>query len=419
MKQNNFLGIIGGFFGALIGAIPFLLVYVFAGISLSVLTLPIAYLAYKGYTLLKGRVSDKTWLLIGIMSIFSITLITFLGIPLLLNIKNNTSILNLISFYQNQTLVRSLVGDYTLSLLFTILGTNFVISKLKEVNLLYNKEFDLNSNEVSKVINVFKNHEATSLKKAVSIKEIEAELQVLDSKNIITELKKEHILLGKNKLYLDTKKLETEEFETKILRKQSRRNIIIETITIIALVVAYFIISYGGTFKINKEDNTYKNYQFMSLASYNLPNYLFPYEEDFDEEYFDANKYYSVIYTPITTYRKEPVIRTIYVDYIPDYYYGDLEEYKKEVMKSNSDTYEISDVKLLDGYKYEVIEIKAKGDEDKIYYDYYVFNSKDSLFFEFIAYSNDNLENFSKETLKVIKSVEFQDNTKEEEKSKA
>ena len=126
MKQNNFLGIIGGFFGALIGAIPFLLVYVFAGISLSVLTLPIAYLAYKSYTLLKGRVSDKTWLLIGIMSIFSITLITFLGIPLLLNIKNNTSILNLISFYQNQTLVRSLVGDYTLSLLFTILGTLFI-----------------------------------------------------------------------------------------------------------------------------------------------------------------------------------------------------------------------------------------------------------------------------------------------------
>ncbi len=411
MKKNTFLGIIGSIIGALIGVIPWVLMYVYGGWILSVLALPIAFLSYKGYTLLKGEVTDKTWILIVIMSILSISLATFIGVPLLLNLKNGSgiSLNNLFSLYQSEIFLKSLIGDYILSLVFTILGISGLVGNIKNNNKYATENsFDIDSSDVKKVINAFMNHDATSSKKAIALKEIASEVDILNKDFIIKELKNRNILLGKNKMYIDKEALENKEFEENKLKKQSQRNIKIIAFIVLGLLIVYFVlISLGGK-SSNNSNNDYDDYNFMNYATYKLPNYLVAYEEDFDEEYFNQYGYYSVIYTPISSYRKEPIFRTIYVDYIPDYYYDNFDEYKKEITDSSSEDYKVSEVNLIkDTYDYEVIEIKALGEENKIYYDYYLFNEGNSLFFEFITYEDKDVEKFSTEIKKVIKSVKF------------
>ena len=51
-KNNNLLGILGAVLGAFIGAIPWILVYVYGNLMFSFLAFVIALTAFKGYTLL-------------------------------------------------------------------------------------------------------------------------------------------------------------------------------------------------------------------------------------------------------------------------------------------------------------------------------------------------------------------------------
>ena len=134
-KQNNnyILGIIGALLGALIASIPWVLVYVYGNMILSLLAIIIALGAVKGYKLLKGKLDKKTPIIIIVISLLAVTLSTLVIIPALLLIKDGfeLSISNMNLLYDSSEFMSALLKDYVISLIFTALGISGVIAKVK------------------------------------------------------------------------------------------------------------------------------------------------------------------------------------------------------------------------------------------------------------------------------------------------
>ena len=109
-KNNNLLGILGAVLGAFIGAIPWILVYVYGNLMFSFLAFVIALTAFKGYTLLKGKVTKKTPAIIGVISVLTVIISTLIIIPCLLLAKKGftVNIKSLISLYNSSTFVKGL-----------------------------------------------------------------------------------------------------------------------------------------------------------------------------------------------------------------------------------------------------------------------------------------------------------------------
>lgn len=136
-KNNNLLGILGAILGAFIGAIPWILVYVYGNLMFSFLAFVIALTAFKGYTLLKGKVTKKTPVIIGVISVLTVIISTLIIIPCLLLAKKGftVNIKSLIALYNSSTFVFAIIRDLVIAIIFTILGMSGVINQIKAKGL--------------------------------------------------------------------------------------------------------------------------------------------------------------------------------------------------------------------------------------------------------------------------------------------
>jgi len=133
-EKNYVLGIIGALIGGLIASLPWIICYVYLEMLLSLLALPIAWGALKGYQLFKGKEDEKLPIIISIISIVVISVVTLVIIPLLLLAQEGLTV----SFEMFQLLYEfndfksAIIKDYIFSLLFTILGISGIIKQLKQ-----------------------------------------------------------------------------------------------------------------------------------------------------------------------------------------------------------------------------------------------------------------------------------------------
>lgn len=134
MKKNYITGILGGILGGLIASIPWILMYVYGNMILSLLAIIIAIGVLKGYQLCKGKVDHKLPVFIVVISILSITIATLFIIPLCLIAKEGVQVdLNTLKrLYDNQEFVSALTRDYVVSLLFTFMGISGVVASVKK-----------------------------------------------------------------------------------------------------------------------------------------------------------------------------------------------------------------------------------------------------------------------------------------------
>ena len=134
MKKSYFIGTIGALIGAILFSLPWILIYVYGSILLSVLAAIVGIGSFKFYKLFGGKVTKKTWLIIAISSIIAISLATFVIIPFWLLAKEghgfSTFYFNYL--YTNGEFVSAIIGDYIISLVFTILGISGVVTKVKK-----------------------------------------------------------------------------------------------------------------------------------------------------------------------------------------------------------------------------------------------------------------------------------------------
>ena len=58
VKNNYFIGIIGALIGAFIGAIPWILMYVFANMMYAILAILIVICSFYGYKITKAKIAN-------------------------------------------------------------------------------------------------------------------------------------------------------------------------------------------------------------------------------------------------------------------------------------------------------------------------------------------------------------------------
>lgn len=150
MEKKYINGIIGGFIGGLIATIPWILMYVYGNMILSLLAIIIAMGVLKGYQIAKGKIDNKLPIIVTTLSILSVTLATFIIIPIFLMIKEdiNINMDNFLYIYDNSSFVSAIIRDYVVSLLFTFLGISGVIANIKkQINQGVTEDIKINLNE--------------------------------------------------------------------------------------------------------------------------------------------------------------------------------------------------------------------------------------------------------------------------------
>lgn len=192
MEENNNKigkGILYAFIGALVGTIPWILVYIFGNLIVAILSILIALGSYKGYKMSKAPVDKKLPFIVAITSVLSITLATFIIIPLALLAEEgfDVSIDNLIIIYNTEELVGALIGDYVISLLFTAFGISGIVSNLhkqiKNGATAENIEFNVSNqvavvqpDELEATKNVFAKYDALNKYNTITKEEIISDL---------------------------------------------------------------------------------------------------------------------------------------------------------------------------------------------------------------------------------------------------
>jgi len=137
MEEKNksyLLGIIGGLIGGFIATIPWIMMYVYGEMILSLLAIIIALGVLKGYQLFRGKIDKKLPIIIVVISVISVTVATLLIIPCLLLIKDGeaASIENLKILYEYDEFVGAIIKDYAISVVFTFLGISGVVANVKK-----------------------------------------------------------------------------------------------------------------------------------------------------------------------------------------------------------------------------------------------------------------------------------------------
>ncbi len=388
MEENNkktsyITGILGAILGGAIASIPWVLMYVYGNMILSLLAVIIGAGAFYGYKLCKGKMDTKLPIIIMIISIVIVTIITFAVIPLLL-LKHNgyyVSMENLKALYQNSEWNSAIIRDYVISVVFTLLGASAVTSSIKK-QLLANSEnitLDLsNQDEQQKLKNdaievikpIFEKYNAVDKENTMTKEEVLAETEGPSGKIYFSFLKNSGIIKKvKGKYYYS---VEDED------KKQKRKVNVWFIITTIILV----ILAFGIVFQDNSTNNS--NQTENTDLSFQAPQGWVAYQ-GYSEE--TGWTFYKSISAPTVKENNEEATNTIDYSQYPamlnvvyskndeatsiDELKTDLETYIKE--KLQPEEYSVEKVKTSNGYDAVKIKLKYNQDPEEVSCYYYIY----------------------------------------------
>ena len=277
VKNNYFIGIIGALIGAFIGAIPWILMYVFANMMYAILAILIVICSFYGYKITKAKIDKKLPIILSITSFVSITITMFVIIPICMMIQNGVevSIGTLQFIYSYDQFLTAIVGDYIISLLFCIAIISGIIINLnkqikngvesKDIKIIsqdsgngtYSKEeIEIVKNAFEKNDCMNKNH---TISKELILEELERNFDNEKATKIFDYLKIQQIIKKKSgKYYFSEKAQKSALYRYGIT---SLRTFVI--VIIIAIVLAGIIIfteeknnSNTNNLVANNENNT-------------------------------------------------------------------------------------------------------------------------------------------------------------------
>lgn len=291
MKKNNALGILGALIGAILFSIPWIITYIYLNYILSLLAMVIAFGSFYFYKLFGGEITKKTSIVVTISSLLSITLATFVFIPLCLMLKENIAINaeNISLVYQNSEFIGALVSDYLVSLLFTALGIGGIIRSINQqaYQVKGSEIKDLTSDDVQ---SIYEEYGALSKDKAVPNSLILGRVPYKE----LRRLEKEGIIVPKGtKSYFDIEAITNKE-----KGKENRKKDIRNSVVIILIIILLSAILTGIVIALdNSEDNINVNdkienmtitYQDLSLT---IPNTFVKDKENEGSAVYSNNNY--------------------------------------------------------------------------------------------------------------------------------
>ena len=247
-KVNYGKGILGGLLFGVIAAIPWILIYVFAGLFIVYLGALIGLGVIYGYKSFVNKIDNKMPIIVIIIIVFIVSINAMVVIPGLLLIQNGIpfSIDNLFILYSLEGILPELLRDLLISLLFAGLGAfpyiNSVRLQLKDKNHGDDVQPLFNSNAlmleyVNAIKEYFVKESATDKDHAIAIKDSaninEAALKTLKLSKAVVEVN--------GLYYYDLEKGAKVEETYKRLATRSN-NIFTKKYFIIILIILVFLI---------------------------------------------------------------------------------------------------------------------------------------------------------------------------------
>lgn len=405
--MKKVFSILGSIIGAILFSIPWIFSYVYLNYMVVVLASLIGFGALWFYKLFKGEVNKNTVYVIITASFIAITLSTFVIIPLMLMAKENIiiSFANFKNIYSLDNFLSSLIGDYIISLLFTILGISGIIRSIKNKD---NKD-NINNKEysVEDVKKIYEEYNAFSKDKAIKndilVKRV--------SLKRLNELEREGYIVTKlNKSYFDLNAETSNEVRLENIKKCKKKNSII-----VIVFILIFIVVFWTAFLMDDEnnDNNSNNNNNQEQVEEKLNNIQVEYkdisislpstfklsEEKDDYVYYTNSDYNSIL--------NEVMLEQVEYDELDSFNY--LNNYKNALEEDFSflETNDEEGIYLLKSLKYEneYYMIKVKVLDKKVYII--------SLFsyIESNSYYEDNINLFKKVGNIYLKSVKYKNNS--------
>lgn len=395
MKENKkasgsyVTGIIGAIIGGAIGAVPWIIAYIYGNMMIALLAILIAGGAYYGYKICKGKITKKVTIIITIISIIIVALVTLLIIPVILIHTEgmNTNLATIQYLYQDEEFTSAIIRDTLIAIVFTAVGVAVVNSSIKKdlEEGVTNKEqtpeeFAKEKQEaISKIKPIFEKYNAVSKEHTIDKIELEAELELnkIDKKLLETLQSVEIVKKEKGKFYYNA---ENENKEITPKKKMSKSNIIAIVVAVIAIIAVVAIIIYGynqknativyndGTvsFEMNATWIEYSNYYAGGWNYYKyISNMPLSNTNEIDANEIDYSTYPAMLnvnYYEIDTSEYSSIQDV--ADYMAEYINSaeDKPEYEQEISKTEKG--------------YDVLKIKATYNTDpaQVEYMYYILN---------------------------------------------
>lgn len=202
--KNYIKGIVGGIVCGMVAAIPWVVVYIYGNMLLSLLAIPIAIGVDFGYRKFKGQIDKKLPMIITVTTILIIVILCLVVIPLVLMTSWDGWTIswdNLVYLYQDDTFRAGILKDLMISILFAFLGIGGVINKIKsEVNpdALSKSPFAIAKKRMEEVKNIikeeFKEHNAFDKEHAIPKDRLKEIFSSSEYKNSFNNLKLQGII---------------------------------------------------------------------------------------------------------------------------------------------------------------------------------------------------------------------------------
>lgn len=390
-KSNYITGILGAIVGGFIGAVPWILAYIYGNMMIAILAIFIAGGAYYGYKLCKGKVTKKLPIIITLISIIIVAITSLLIIPIILIHTEgfNVNIETIKYLYQDSEFAAAILKDTIIAVVFTIIGGGVITANIKkelEGGTIDNKEQNpaefekLKQQAIEQIKPIFEKYNAVSKVHTIDKIELEAELEEKGiDKKLLEALKSVEIVKKeKGKLYYYS---ENENKELKPKKQMSKSNIIAIIVGIIAVITVVSIIITGQSkknattevtdgiikFDINTTWTEYTNYY---TSGWNYYKYIsnFPIENtnEVDVNNIDYSTYpagLNVSYFQIDTTEYDSIDK--------------ISNYMLEYINSAEEKPEVEQeiIKTKNGYDAVKMKLTYNTEPEQVEYIYYILNN--------------------------------------------
>lgn len=288
-EQKNYMkGIIFALVGAAVGTIPWVLLYVYGNVMIAIVSALIAICSYQGYKMSKAIIDKKLPIIISICSLLSITLATFVVIPLMLLAKEDldATFENLKYLYEYGEFVSAIVGDYVISILFTFLGIGGIVSNLnKQIKNGVNRE-DIKINmstapapvtpeETELVKSIFVKYDALTKNNTIEKDEVISELVTQIPSDRVNEIWT--LLLNKGIVRRKSKKFYfSEKQQNSKLDRSAKIALITIGVTVLVIIGIAVIASMGDDSSSSSSKKTNKNTTNLNNINVQMPDIDIP-----------------------------------------------------------------------------------------------------------------------------------------------
>lgn len=419
-KQGSYVtGIIGAIIGGLIATIPWVLAYVYGGMMLSILATLIAAGEFYGYKICKGRVNKALPIILMILAIIIVSVATLVIIPGALIQKEgiSVSVQNIQRLYENKEFSTALMGDFAISVIFTILGASIITANIKkQIQNSDGEDIKLDLNNSKEVMEakkanielvkpIFTKYEATSKEKAMLKEEVLAETENPGIKQSFNYLKSLGIIKKYKGKYYYSEENENKQTQPKKMSTWKK--------VFLVIVIVLCVVAFGAAILDNTvvSDKTYEDGRISFIVG-----------EDWNSGEAEKNEwnFYKYINTvPVLNssntiseddYESFPAGINVYYDEMG---LESIEEIKKNVQESFDKSGEKVEVLNMDTSKteqnYELLKVKliSKAYSEQLLYYYYILNGEELSCITAYSFNLDDDEVLEKEADKLANSFKW------------